>query len=73
MFRVVTGSVSCDSYTRTRRDDHTLSRQISINLDFFVGRDFGTAWVLVARKSGSDSSTVVFLFACCHENNTVNT
>lgn len=32
-----------------------------------MGRDFGTAWVLVARKSGSDSSTVVFLLACCHE------
>ena len=43
---------------------------ISSDLDksrFFVGRDFGTAWVLVARKSGSDSLTVVFLLACCHE------
>ena len=33
----------------------------------FVGRDFGTARVLVARKSGAGSSTVVFLLACCHE------
>ena len=32
-----------------------------------MGRDFGTARVLVARKSGADSSTVVFLLACCHE------
>jgi hypothetical protein len=38
-----------------------------------VGRDFGTAWVLVARKSGSDSSTVVFLLACCHDRTTLST
>ena len=45
---------------------------ISSDLDksrffYFVGRDFGTARVLVARKSGAGSSTVVFLLACCHE------